>query len=276
MPDIIYLQLGAEGLPQFEIAAKNMRKVEPQAKIILYTDQSESSLSLQSHDEYRYWSHPLNFSKNSTFGTTDFGHVTLEKPRVILDALQKCSDWILFSDVDIVALKPFTQEINQALTRKQFWVSCEGNEIQPRNHCTGLLAISPKNETVDLLNQWILHHESLLKSNGACHDQTAFNSLIHSKPTLELGISVFPLGYAMPGWLFPMMFPIPSNRVTPTFFHCNWVKGHSKKLNRMNQIDSVVQTRQTWPKFIVGLFVIIAQRFTHNRPPFRFWRSLDK
>ena len=275
MPDIVYLQLGSEGLAQFEIAAKNMRKVEPQAKIILYTDQTERKLQQQTYDEYRYWPHPLNTNQNSTFGTTSFGHVTLEKPRVILDALQKCSDWILFSDVDIIALKPFTIDINQTLSRKKFWVSCEGNEIHPRNHCTGLIAISPHNETVDLIKKWILHHKSILERDETCHDQTAFNSLIHSEPKLENRISVFPLGYAMPGWLFPLMYPIQSTRVTPTFFHCNWVKGHSAKLKRLIQIDSINRTRQTWPRFVKGLFVIVTQRFAQNRPPFRFWRSFD-
>ena len=272
MLDVIYLQLGAEGIPQLEIAARNLKRVEPTAKIILYSDQTESKLAHLLIDEYRHWPHPLSKQTSSTFGTADFGFVTLEKPRVILDALHKCSDWILFSDVDILALQPFSVQLRQCLEHNTFWVSCEGNDLYPRNHCTGLLAIKKHEDTLNLVNSWSQHHELLLKDDGTCHDQTAFNSLIQSNPNLETGIRVLPLGYAMAGWLFPMVYPLQLSRVTPTFFHCNWVKGHASKLKRLRQVEATLHYRHTWPKFTFTLLKQACFLWSNNRPSLKFWR----
>lgn len=273
MSEVVYLQIGASGLKQFEVAYRNLKQVEPELKVILYTDQPEDLISHLDYDEYRYWPSPIGNQTSSVFGTNSFGSVTLEKPKVMLDALEKCDHWVLFSDVDILACRPFREDLNGILKRKSFWVSCEGNEIMPRNHCTGLIAIKPDGKCHRLINNWIEHHEQLLCNAPETHDQTAFNDLMHLNPDMELQVGVFPLGYAMPGWLFPLVHPHPLSRVSPAFFHCNWVKGHQAKLDRMLKVERSIGTRPSWWSFFNAILKLDTYLWRHHRPSFRFWMS---
>jgi hypothetical protein len=89
MPDVIYLQLGAEGLPQFEIAARRVRITEPTAKIVIYTDQSENELAPFEFDEYRQWPHPLKLKRLKQIEATLNSSPTW--PRFIKALLQQAS-----------------------------------------------------------------------------------------------------------------------------------------------------------------------------------------
>ena len=273
MSEVVYLQIGTSGLEQFNVASLNLRKVEPQLKIILYTDQPESSLGHLEYDEFRYWPSPIPSQANSVFGTGSFASVTLEKPKVMLDAIEKSDQWVLFSDVDILACRPFREDLNGILKRKSFWVSCEGNETLPRNHCTGLIAFNPDDQSRKLIHDWIEHHEQLLSKAPETHDQTAFNDLMHLNPDMELQVGVFPLGYAMPGWLFPLVHPHPLSRVSPAFFHCNWVKGHQAKLDRMLKVERSIGVQPSWGSFLSAILKLISHLWQHHRPSLRFWKS---
>lgn len=269
MADIIYYQLGTKGLEQLAIASKSIRRHEPSLNIVLYSDQSSQKIenSGADIDELRVWQDPTLREDQASYGSGEFGVIMHEKIRIVLDALTKTKSWILYSDVDIVACHTFADEIKESLQWKPMIISSEGNKLTPLNFCMGLFAVKPCKETTLIIESWKNFHADKLELDRTYHDQFAFNDFFHLEKENIPHISTFPQGYAMPGWMFPLLAPIRTTRVQPRFFHSNWVIGHEEKIKRMKAVESSFNSNQDWLAFVRGIATYIQIALRHNRPP---------
>lgn len=268
MADIIYYQLGAQGLAQLAIACRTIRQHEPELNIVLYSDQCSQDVASSGADidELRFWADPTQQEDQATYGSDRFGLIMHEKIKVVLDALSKTKSWILYSDVDIVACHPFIDEIQEAILWKPMIISSEGDRLTPFNFCMGLFAVRPSTETVLLIEAWKKYHAEKLVRDPTYHDQLAFNDFFHLKKKNISLVSTFPQGYAMPGWMFPLLSPIRITQIKPRFFHSNWVIGHEEKIKRMKAIENTINSNQNWPSFLRGLARYIRTALLHSRP----------
>lgn len=235
--DIIYLLIGTCGIPQLNYAVRSQQHVNPEATIIVYSDVIHALEYLKKQGvKLRKWSFKAtepSQAKHAKFATKAFANVTIEKIKVMLDALEKCGTCILFSDIDILALRSFEIDLSYQLKRFDLLVSCEGNKIAPSNFCTGLLAINKCEANMQLLKKWLDFHRKMLIDSPKCHDQNAFKLMLCEYPELEKQIKPLPNGYAMPGWFYNNYISLIERKM-PTFFHFNWVVGAEEKERRMS------------------------------------------
>lgn len=273
MPDIVYYQLGKQGLEQLAIASRSVLRHEPNMNVILYTDQNEAMVKNSGAvvHELRPWQDPTKDVGQATYGSNAFGIIMHEKIKVVLDAMRQCKTWLVYSDVDIVVCHPFSEELGTALEKHPLMISSEGDRLNPVNFCMGLFAARPTPASMDILEAWKSFHAVRLKKDPAYHDQLAFNDF-HSEQKIDFSpVGTLPQGYAMPGWMYPLMAPIKSTRVNPRFFHCNWVKGHDAKVQRMRAIERTHLINNRWSNFIPRLFNQAWTTTQQFRPSFWKW-----
>ncbi|MBT8038330.1 MAG: glycosyltransferase family 77 protein [Verrucomicrobiae bacterium] len=240
MATIVFLQFGHSGLEQLAISLRSYKKNGGELKKVLYTDcQDVPSEIMGLLDEVRPWGNPVRESGHAKFGTSNFGMITREKSEVMRDALNKDKEWILFSDGDILALKPFRSDLEHLLSRWDVLVSCEGETFNPHNYCTGLLGLKYAEHTFFVLDRWVSNHNNMLQQDPSFHDQDAFNDLMHKNSDLEKSICRLANGFAMSGWFYPLFDPQITTRL-PFFFHCNYVMGNEAKVKRLSYLSEVI------------------------------------
>ena len=273
MPDIIYYQLGIQGLEQLAIATRSVLRHEPNMNIVLYTDQNDTTVAKSGsvvHD-LREWQDPTKNRDQATYGSDAFGIIMHEKIKVVLDAINRCDSWLIYSDVDIVVCHPFSAEFSHALQNHPLMISSEGDRLNPVNFCLGLFAARPTAESTKILEAWKSFHAERLKKDHSYHDQLAFNDF-HAEQNHDFSLlKTIPQGYAMPGWMFPLLAPIKITRVNPRFFHCNWVVGHKKKVQRMRAVERSLLIQNRWLNFIPRLFRHSWYTIQQFRPSFWKW-----
>jgi hypothetical protein len=273
MPEIIYYQLGIQGLEQLAIATNSLLRHEPNIKIILYTDQDETAVAESGSfvHELRPWQHPTKDREQATYGSGAFGVIVHEKIKVVLDAMNQCDSWLVYSDVDIVVCHPFSKELGPALQRHPFMISSEGDSLTSTNFCTGLFAARPTPESTYILEAWKSFHAVQLKKDSSYHDQLAFNDF-HAEQKHDFSpLKTIPQGYAMPGWMFHLLAPFKITTVNPRFFHCNWVVGHKNKVQRMKAVERSLLIQNRWSNFIPRLFRQSWFTIQKFRPSFWKW-----
>ena len=167
--EIIYFQLGDLLLEQFKIAAKSIRKYAPDVKIILYSEYLEKDLPKGlEYDVYRIWN--TDIKESGDIGTLAFGEITSNKSLIILDALVNCrSDILVYSDVDIVALKSFSHILSVFVSKGDFWIAQEGTVLNDviYNYCTGFIIMNGSQKNKEILIEWNEEQKRLMQF--LCH-----------------------------------------------------------------------------------------------------------
>jgi hypothetical protein len=271
MPEVVFMQLGSAGFEQLAISRSSYQQHEPKLPVRIYTDvPSEAQLMLSSaNGGIIEWAHSGS-GDHAVFGSEYFGRLTLEKIRVMRDALERTSDWILFSDVDVLLLQPFAHEFEEAFQSHAVLVSCEGYHVEkalsPRNFCAGLLGLKKCIAAIDLLDEWEATLVALQETRPASNDQEAFNQLVASDPARFQFVYPIPFGYPMSGWAFPLLAPIRKIPFRPTFFHCNWCLGNAQKVKRLKLLSRLSE-KNSWPTFLKAIPWLFLDHL-RQRPPY--------
>lgn len=235
MPQLVYMQIGSYNVEQFELAVASVRCVEPDAEIVLYTDQLAER---QAGVEVRPW-RVKGAPDLARCGSTSFARLTHEKIRVMRDALQRADGFIVFSDVDIMACKPFMEAARKAAQLRPVSISSEGDGRLPVQLCSGLLILKQGDAAMKFLDLWAEHHLAMLAAQPNAHDQDAFNDLVQSRPDLQDTWGALPFMFAAAGWLYHAIVPFNTLPMVPFFFHANWLPQAEEKAPRMRAVAAV-------------------------------------
>lgn len=239
MPQLVYLQIGSQGLEAFHLAVASVRRAEPGVPIVLYTDQPDVHMA---GVEIRPW-RVEGAADLARCGTASFGALTVAKVQVMRDAVERVPDFVIFSDVDVVACKPFLEAARDAARLRPVSVSSEGDARLPAQLCTGFLILRPEPATRAFLDAWEARHLALLAHTPEAHDQTAFNHLVHSTSEWDTTYGALPVMFTAPGWLFEAIAPLNLLRHTPYFFHANWLFEAEEKAPRMRAVRAVYERK---------------------------------
>lgn len=236
--NIVYLAIGEKAIDQLRVSIESYRSLDDNIRVVVYSDLnfSKNTLAKLKIDELIKLELD-DHGKFNNYGTPNFGKLTLHKPKILLDyAMKRPFELVIYTDIDVVALKPFRKIILDLLATGKIFVSMEGRKTMGVDFCTGFLFYQNNLEAKELLSSWINVHEQLLggESLNYVDDQIAFNSmLLLSDYSFVQPISV---SLIMPGWLYDFLYPRKSNKFWPVFFHSNWVVGDKMKLRRMKNI----------------------------------------
>ncbi len=242
---LVYMQLGSSGLKQFRIAAKSVRIVEPEAEIVLYTDQPPAAIGVEGI-EVRPWTLD-QIPDESRANTPEFGRVTLEKMRVMRDALVRSSSYIVYSDVDIIACRPFRKRCEQAAALRSVHVSTEGDDRIPEVVCTGFLILRNDAVALDFLRSWEEHTAAVIARDPTRNDEDALNDLLAASDDWRPHVERLSSNFAAPGWFYSALVPLNNLRLTPLFFHSNWTHGHRVKEGQMAAAFHIFHSRPHRP-----------------------------
>lgn len=238
MPQLVYLQMGASGMRQFRLAAASVREVEPDVDIVLYSDQPADSIGVEGI-ELRKWD-VGELPEESAANTPEFGRITLLKNQTMQDALAREVDFIIYSDVDIIACAPFLNACQKAAALRPVHVSTEGDARIPQVVCAGFMIVR-KCEVADrFLKAWEAHTEQVIAEDPKRNDEDALNELLARSDDWRPHVERLSLSFAAPGWYYDALVPLNSLPIRPLFFHANWTYGHRNKEQKMKSAYHVV------------------------------------
>lgn len=274
---IIYLNLGPS-FEQLKLSTKSLRNWNPQAEIVLYSDQIPEEILEKDGiniDEIRKWNAGHTGSR-AVFGTEAFARLTLHKSAVILDALKTYKEAILFVDTDVIFADAISAELQKCFSLRPLWISTDShwgiNRTPSLGVCTGILAMRPESQVIHFMEMWHEHHKELIENGQFLHDQEAFNLIYADNEELYKLTGIFPVTFAMPGWMYPSVVPFNpfKNGVAfPPLFHCNFVTHNEDKIERMQHIVKATRRPKNWSSFLADFSSHIFGFWKNHRPPYR-------
>jgi hypothetical protein len=245
MPQLVYLQMGASGMHQFRIAAASVREVEPDVDLVLYSDQPADSIGVEGV-ELRTWDLG-ELPEESVANTPEFGRICLHKNKVMQDALAREVDFIVYSDVDIIACAPFLKACTSAAALRPVHVSTEGDARIPEVVCAGFMIARKCEETDRFLKAWEAHTERVIAQDPTRNDEDALNEMLSRSDDWRPHVERLSVNFAAPGWYYDALVPLNALTIRPLFFHANWTYGHRIKEQKLKSAFTVVHRSPSKP-----------------------------
>ena len=273
---ILYLNIGSS-LEQLRLSASSARRFNPDADIVVYTDSSELDLTAQGieFDHYHHWDYEQSQTR-VVIGSAAFAKLTAQKSAVILDSLRKYKSPTLYVDTDVVFTSPISASLRICFVIKPLWISTDshwGTKGNPSiGVCTGIIAIKPEPLVLQFLAKWHSSHLEHIKSENYIHDQSVFDLIYRSEEKLYGLTGIFPVTFAMPGWMYPSIQHFnrfKNGVVMPPMFHCNFVLHDDEKIKRMTRVMQMWEFNQTWSGFLGNLIHLVIISYKNHRPSYR-------
>ena len=277
---IVYLNIGSS-FDQLRLSSRSARQWNPSAEIVVYSNSTEAELVSNKieFDHYRYWKYTQEVTRVA-IGSKDFAELTAQKSAVIIDSLQTYNSPTLYVDTDIIFNNSVSDSLAKCLEIKPLWVSTDShwgfNGVPSLGVCMGILAVKPDPSVLSFLQKWHLSHLNHIQSQNYIHDQDAFNLLYRSEQELYALTGIFPVTFAMPGWMYPSIshfHRFNNGVVTPPMFHCSYVADDKEKVARMHRLLENQSAKKTWSNFLKNIIDLIATIGKEHRPS---WKSLFK
>lgn len=273
---IVYLNIGPS-IEQLKISAVSAKRWNPIIEIVIFTDQPSSVLEQRQipFDHICPWVHEQK-DPRVVFGTEAFARLMAQKSAIILHALEKWKEPILYVDTDVVFSDTIAGQMADCFAIKPIWISTDSHWGFDRNPslgvCMGIVAIKYESIAIKYIRMWHEFHVGLIEEGRFFHDQEAFNMLYERESTLYEMTGVFPITFAMPGWMYPAITPFNrlKNGVTfPPLFHCSFVLNDDEKIERMKSVNRLASKPHTWREFLSRVASLFADLWMTQRPSFR-------
>lgn len=177
----------------------------------------------------------------------EFGRISLQKIRVMQDALARTKDFIIFSDVDIIACAPFLAACTKAAALRPVHVSSEGDARIPEVVCAGFLILRKCDVTSRFLQTWEGQTEQVIAADPSRNDEDALNDLLAATDEWRPVLERLSVSFAAPGWYYDAIVPLNSLAVRPLFYHANWTLGHEVKVQKMKSAYHIIHRAPNRP-----------------------------
>ena len=241
---LVFLLSGRDGKQLLEESLASFRITNPEIKTSIYMTETDVKVQLSSHPAFhdselilinnhpKAGDSPSDTDRFGDYGTTLFNTRTTLKWFILLDAIKRHKSNIIFSDIDILFLRPLPlQEFGAILEDYDIFIQDEGAETYPKSPCTGFMGFKDCEENLKLLLELNRIHTD---RNALQNDQDVFrNALRANKAILEktyfLSQYLFPVGYLAPAILRGDNSLTLRPKNDPYIFHANWVIGLSAK-----------------------------------------------
>jgi len=272
---IVYLNIGSS-FDQLRMSSRSARQWNPSAEIVVYSNSTEAELVSNKieFDHHQYWKY-IQEDARVAIGSKDFAELTAQKSAVIIDSLQTYNSPALYVDTDVIFNHSVSDSLAKCLEIKPLWISSDShwgfNGVPSLGVCTGILAFKPDPSVLSFLQKWHLSHLNHIQSQNYIHDQDAFNLLYQSEQELYALTGVFPVTFAMPGWMYPSIshfHRFKNGVVTPPMFHCSYVAHDEEKIARMKHLLKMQMKHQSWAQFCKNLIDLVFSTYKECRPSY--------
>ena len=270
---IVYLQIGSS-FDQLRMSSRSARQWNPSAEIVVYSNSTEAELvsnkiEFDHHHSWRY----IQEDARVAIGSKEFAELMAQKPAIILDSLQTYNSPTLYVDTDVIFNHSVSDSLEKCLEIKPLWISTDSHwgiqGVPSLGVCMGILAVKPDPVVLSFLQKWHLSHLNHIQSQNYIHDQDAFNLLYQSEQELYALTGIFPVTFAMPGWMYPSIshfHRFKNGVVTPPMFHFSYVAHDEEKIARMHRLLENQSAKKTWSNFLKNIIHLIATISKEHRP----------
>ena len=245
---LVFLFSGFDGQELLEDSLTSFRNFNPEIEISIYLTDPKLKAGLSSRPPFNYSELILTRDSNEldpgTIGIERFGDYgsklfnsrTALKWSIMRDAMERHQCNILFSDIDIICLRPLPmQDFTCILQGYNIFIQDEGANTHPKSPCTGFMGFKNCKENIDLFSELDSIHAG---KKGLYNDQDAFRAKLFAneailKKTYFLSQYLFPVGYLAPAILNTSGLITLKPNNNPYIFHANWVVGLDAKKSLM-------------------------------------------
>lgn len=216
----------------------SLKEVEPELEVEVWSD---TKTFLANHGfsnvSVRLISTEDEHTSYSEFGTRDFNRVTNLKWTIISQALSEGRRLVLFSDADIVFMRPFLDYLEAMSSHTSVGMQSENLNSFPPEFCTGFMYFTPESMPI------VLDLEGFSAANDYdANDQVMLRNWLpqeraQSARIYELNGALFPNGKLARG-LMGSTGDAPGfpEAVQPFLFHANWLAGLENKKAVLTQL----------------------------------------